>query len=209
MKIENRRDMSLTMDRNVRQAKRETRSYAKHYKGTASSLSDTLNNEAMSNIENTLNSYNKVLKKNAYNTVKEMSKKLCEKAEELKKNKGDQKEAAKGVSQFIDLYNSLLGQMDRLDTNTMDRYAKEMQEKVLKYQEEFQKMGIEQDKNGMLSVDSAKLADAELKSWYEFLDEASEVVKKVQKDAENQLLALNRGQTIYGTNYNRYGQEKI
>lgn len=209
MRIENRRDMSLTMDRITRQAKAKVRSYTKHYTGTSTSLVDSLNNKLISGENNTANALSTNLKKSNYNDVKNTSKELREKAQQLLKDKEDREGAIQGVFQFAELYNDLLGQMNLINTDTMKRYSEELKEYTTKYREKFQEMGIQQSTSGTLQVDSVKIRDADLESWYDFLDDASKTAAKIQADAESNLFILNRNQTIYGTNYNQYGQENI
>lgn len=209
MRIENRRDFFLTMDRVTRQAKTDARSYTKHYTGSSASLVDSLNNKPVSGENHTANALSMSLKKSNYNDVKNTSKELREKAQQLLKNKEDREEAVQGVFQFTEMYNQLLKEMNRINTDTMNRYGGELKEYTAKYREKFQNMGIEQRTDGTLQADPLKIGDADLESWYDFLEKASKVAEKVQADAESNLFILGRNQTIYGTNYNRYGQENI
>lgn len=210
MQINNRRDMLLTMDRNIRQAKTRVRSGVKRTSGVSNSLVDSLNNKLTSQTAaDKTNPYNNLLKKERYNQVKETSKQLREEVQSLLKNQEDRDSALQGVSKFTGMYNSLLQQIGKLGSNNMNLYAKELQGTAEKYRSQLQKMGIEVQTDGTFQVDYAKLPNAEFKSWYDFLEEASGSIAKIQTEAESNLYSLSQSQTIYGTNYNRYGQEDI
>lgn len=208
MRIEERRDLSLTMERNNRRAKMEVRSYTKQSKGVTTSLTDNLNDKLTSGENSTANAVTTMLKKTNYNNVKNTSKELQEKAKDLLEHKEDREAAVQGVYQFAEVYNNLLSQMSRVESDNMDLYSKELKEYTAEYKEAFQKMGIDQGTDGTLQVDPLKIQDADLDAWYEFLEKASKVAAKVQADAESNLLDLNKNQTIYGIKYNQYGQEE-
>lgn len=201
--------MLLTMDRNVRQAKARARSGVKRTSGVSNSLVNSLNNKLTSQTASGItNPYNTLIKKERYNQLKTTSKELSEEIQSLLKNQ-DKDAELQGVSRFTGMYNSLLQQIGKLDSNNMNLYAKELQGKAEKYRSQLQEMGIEVQTDGTFQIDYTKLPNAEFKSWYDFLEEASGSIAKIQTEAESNLYSLNQSQTIYGTNYNRYGQEDI
>lgn len=216
MNIQNRIDSSLMMDRAVRKERQKLRSHTKSYRISGSNANDSkLYDKLISkNQDADKTGTDMLVKRSRYYSISEISKEVSKKAEELlkekEKDKSDeetQKEWEEEVTSFLALHNTLLNSLNRIDTDVMTKYAKELQSNAKEYEEELKKMGISVDESGTLSITKEGIVQADTEKWQEFVKKTQTLSKKTQASAESSLNSITTNQILYGINYNKYGKE--
>lgn len=230
MRIGNRTNMTLARARMTRIAK--TRAYTNPGKSSGktgstggTSLADLIR-QMMKNdktsatdkvAENQNSMYNCKVTKQAAERVQGYLEKLSATGEESVFEKSDEeaKEAAvKEIKNFVDSYNILMGQLSRSDNATDTALAKKMRDTVSACGADLEKLGIKQSSNGILSVNTNVLEEAdlaELKKTFgpegKFGEKIAEQTKLTAENAEKRLEELQKSIYQTSTNYNRYGSD--
>lgn len=207
-----RTETYLTMDRTVRREKQKVRSNTKscRYASASGDCSKLYDKLISKNQETESTDTDMLIQRSRYYSISEISKEVQKEAKSLLNDEDSeqtQEEWEEDVTSFAALHNTLLNSLNRIDTDAMTKYAKELQSNAKEYEKELEKMGISVSETGILSITEAGIQQTDTEIWKEFVKKTNALAEKIQESAGDSLDSITTNRILHGISYNKYGEE--